>query len=297
MSDAQPAVPSLQDSPLFTRQGLITVALIIGALWLIAAAAETLWVTIVIGVLTLAILGGLAWVYRWAKKQQSKQLEMMQMLQAAQASPEARREVLDKLQAEPGANQDAMTKLARAQLEAQEDPDKAIATLESLDLSQIPAQAADEVRGLRVQLYLARNRVKDARAVADEIKAGAGTNAQSKAMLAAVVAEAFARTGKHEEALALLEGIQFGDPELGQIRYLLVFARIFANFASGKKERVRKDMLALAQENPQLLGRFVQPGPGIHLDLRKLATDVLQDSPEMRKLMRGQQQAMMRGAR
>lgn len=297
MSDAQTPVPGLQDSPLFTRQGLITVALIIGALWLIAAAAGTMWVTIAIGVLTLAILGGLAWVYRWAKKQQQKQLDMMQMLQAAQASPEARREVLGKLQEQPGTTQDVMTKLARAQLEAQEDPDAAIATLESLDISQIPAQAADEVRGLRVQLYLARNRVKDARAVADEIKAGAGTNAQSKAMLAAVVAEAFARTGKHEEALALLEGLNFGDPELGQIRYLLIFARIFAHFAAGKKERVRKDMLALSQENPQLLGRFVQPGPGIHLELRKLATDVLSDSPEMRKMARMQQQAMMRGAR
>jgi hypothetical protein len=297
MSQAQPAVPSLQDSPLFTRQGLITIALIIGALWLIAAAAGTTWVTVTIAVLTVALLGGLTWVYFWAKKQQKKQLDMLNLMQAAQESPEARRQVLSQLQAEPAGSQDVMTKLARAQLEAQEDPDKAILTLESLDISQVPGQAADEVRGLRVQLYLARNRIKDARAVADEIKAGAGTNGQSKAMLAAVVAEAFARTGKHDQALALLEDLNFQDPELGQIKYLLLFGRIFANFAAGKKERVRKDMVALASENPQLLGRFVQPGPGIHLDLRKMATEVLQDNPEMRKMQRMQQQAMMRGAR
>lgn len=288
-----PNDPTQAMSPLLNRNTLMTVAGIIVALWLIALVTGSKIVVGIVAVLTLVILGGVVYVWRMAKKQKA----MLDLLQGATASPEARKAALEQLTAGDKSGKDVLSQIARAQLQAQDDPDAALATLESIDLAKVPAAAADEVRTFRAQMYLYKNRVKDARNLADDIKLSNAANAQSRAMMTAVVAETWARTGKADAALAILEDVKFDDPEAAQVRVPLLFARVFAYFQSGKKERARKDLETLMKVDMNLLGRFAMPGHGAPFELQKMAQEVLRSHPEMRKMARNQQQGAFRRGR
>lgn len=280
----------MPESPLFSRNGLLTIAGIIGALWLIAAVAGSTWVTVVIALLTLAIVGFLYWGWRQVQRQKS----MLQIIQSASASPEARQQAIAQLQ---GQGSDAMALLARAQLEAQDSPDRALATLEAIDLAKAPDAVAQEVRAVRAQLYLFKGKLTEARDMADAIRPGEGSGAQARAMLTAVVAEAWARTGKHDAALTLLADVKPDDPELGQAKLPLLFARVFANFAANKRDKARKDLETLMAIDVNLLGRYAMPGQRVHPELQKLAQEVLRSHPDMKRMMRQQQQQSFRRTR
>lgn len=279
-NSAQPAL----DSPLFNRKNLgIAVAALV-VLWLTAAMTGSKWVLGLMGVLTLAAAGGLIWVYRLVKRQRA----MVSLLQSAQGSPEARRAALAQLQ---GDDKDVLKRVARAQLEAQDDPKLAIATLESIDLSKVPATSQDDVRVLRAQLYLACGRLRDAANMAEGINLGAAPNAQAKAMVTAIVGEAWARTGKADRALVILDDLKIDDVEMGQAAVLARMAKVFATFHAGKKDRARKELEALMKLDVNYLGRFVQPGGAVHLELQQLARTVAMSHPEVRK----QQKQAQRG--
>jgi len=288
-----PRTPELPEVPLFNKKALSTVAAITAAVWLTALVSGSKIVIIAVAVLTVALLGLLGWAWRQVQKQK----KVLALLQSAQGSPEARQAALAELAAADPANKDVLSRIAKAQLQAQEDPDGALATLSGIDLAKVPSDAADQVRAFRCQLLLLKNRAKDARDLADQITVPSTGPLAQRAMLAAVVAEAWARTGKATEALVVLEGIDPGHADLAQVRPLVLYARVFAWFATGKKERCVKDMKALMAQDMNLLGRFVAPGPGIHLDLRRLATEVLQDHPDVRKMARHQAVQMARRMR
>jgi tetratricopeptide (TPR) repeat protein len=271
--------------PLLNKRALTTVAGVTVLVWVTAAMTGSKIVLVGVGILTAALAGLLFWAWRQAQKQQ----KMMQLLQQAQGSPEARQAALAQLALQDPKGADAIGQIAKAQIEAQESPDKALETLQGIDLSKVPGEAADQVRTFRAQLLLLKNRTREARDLADQINVPATGPKPSRAMMAAVVAEAYARTGKTEVALALLEEWKVNDPELEQMKPMLLYASVFANFAAGKKERAKKDMKALMEMDMNLLGRFVQPGPGIHIELRQIAGEVLQSHPDMRKMARSQQ--------
>ncbi|MFZ4580125.1 MAG: hypothetical protein ACOYOB_17200, partial [Myxococcota bacterium] len=289
MTDKKTPAPldaaALGPAQLLSRNSLLTIGGIIAALWLIAAVSGHWIVTTIMAVLTLAILGGLFWLYRLARKQR----DVMSLLQGAGASPEARAAALLQLQAKDGGSKDVIHRIARAQLEAQTDPDKAILTLEGIDLKKIQAAAADEVRALLGQLYLWKGRVSEARTLADDIKLANAGNGQSRALMIAVQGESWARTGKHEAALELLNDLKLDDPELAQIRVPLLMARVFATYACGKREKTRKDLMLLMKEDVNLLGRFVSPGQKVHPELQKIAREVLAAHPDMKRMQRQQQ--------
>jgi hypothetical protein len=293
-TSSPPAKPSGGGAPPtvagFQWSRLAIVGGILAALWVTAFATNSKIFVIVVGVITVVVLGGLAWIYRWARKQR----EMMELLQSASVSPEARREALAKLAAKDGADKDVMNAIARAQLEAQEDPDKALETLEKVDLKKVPATMGDDVRAFRAQLYLLKGRKQEARELADEIKLSQAGSAEARGMLAATVAEAWARTGKHKEALDLLQTIKPDDPDFAQAKVPLLFARIYAQFAAGQRDGVRRDMGALAKQDVNLLGRFVMPQAKVHPELQKMARDVLMKNPEMRKMAQKQQRMVRR---
>lgn len=276
MSD--PSQPNL-DSPLFNRKNLGLGLGILAALWLTAAMTGSKIVLGIMGVVTLAAAGGLVWVYRLVKKQRS----VVSLLQSAQASPEARLAALAQLQ---GDDKDVLKMIARAQLEAQDDPKKAIATLEMLDLGKVPSTSQDDVRVLRAQLYLATGRLRDAAMMADGINLGAAPNASAKAMVTAIVGEAWARTGKADRALVILDELKLDDPDLGQAAILARMAKIFASFHAGKKDRARKELENLMRLDVNYLGRFVMPGGAVHLELQQLAKQVAMNHPDMRKQQR-----------
>lgn len=271
--------------PLLNKKALLTVGGITLGVWATALATGNVWVIGLVAVLTVALVGLLLWALNMAKKQK----EVVALLQKAQGSPEARKAALEELAARDPKGADAMGAIARAQLEAQENPDKALETLAGIDLSKLPQDAADQVRAFRCQLLLLKNRARDARDLADQIQVPSTGPKPARVMMASVVAEAWARTGKHTEALVLLEDFKIDDPEIGEMKPVLLFARAFAHFAAGRKERCKKDMAALMAQDINLLGRFVQPGPGIHIELRQIAAEVLQSHPEARKMARAQQ--------
>lgn len=276
MSDQN--LPTL-DSPLFNRKNLGLAVGILVALWLTAAMTGSKIVLGIMGVVTLAAIGGLIWVYRLVTKQR----EMVALLQSAQGSPEARRAALAQLK---GDDKDVLKVVARAQLEAQDDPKQALATLEGLDLGKVPATSQDDVRVLRAQLYLATGRLREAAMMADGINLGAAPNAQAKAMVAAIVGEAWARTNNAERALVVLDDIKLDGEDLGQAGILVRMARVFAAFHSGKKERARKELEGLMKLDVNYLGRFVMPGGAVHLELQQIAKQVAMTHPDVRKQQR-----------
>lgn len=271
--------------PLLNKKALMTVGGITLGVWVTALATGNVWVIGFVAVLTVALVGLLLWALNMAKKQK----EVMALLQKAQGSPEARKAALEELAARDPKGADAMGAIARAQLEAQENPDKALETLAGIDMSKLPQDAADQVRAFRCQLLLFKNRARDARDLADQIQVPSTGPMAQRVMMSAVVAEAWARTGKANEAMVLLEDFKVDDPEIGEMKPMLLFARVFTHFGVGRKERCKKDMAALMAQDINLLGRFVQPGPGIHIELRQIAAEVLQSHPEARKMARAQQ--------
>lgn len=298
MTDKIPAAPNPQDvqpglPPIVNKTALTLAGAVIAGLWILAAATESLIMVIVAAVLTVVVIGGLVWVYRLARKQR----DVLELLQAGAASPEARRQALEQLSAKDAGGKDVLTQLARAQLLAHENPDAALAALEGVDLSKAPGPVADEVRTFRAQMYLFKNRVNEARNLVDDINLSNASNPQSRAMMTAVVAEAWGRSGKHDAALELLADVKLDDPELVQIRPMVLFARVFASFAAGKKERARKDLELLMRQDMNLLGRFVMPGQKVHPELKKIAEEVLRSHPDMRKMARQAQQSPFRRPR
>ncbi len=273
------STPSASTTPFQWRNIAIIVG-VLGVAWLTALATGSKIFLVVVGVITVTVLGLLGYVYRWYTKQR----DMMELLKTANLSPQARKEALAKLQSASGADKDVMNLVARAQLEAQEDPEKALTTLESIDMKKAPAMIADDVRAFRAQLYLMLGRPSEARPLADEINVKNAQQPEARGMMAATVAQTWARTGKHKEALELLQTIKPDDAEYGQARMPLLMARVYACFAGGQLENVKRDLGALVRQDPNLLAVFVNPKGKAPPQLQKIAKDVLQRSPEARKL-------------
>jgi hypothetical protein len=249
---------------------------VIGA-WVFAISTGSLIAEIVVGVLTLALFVVLGLSFRMLNKQK----KVVSLLQGSTASPEARKEALAKLTESKDA--DSPTSIfARAQLQAQDDPDAALRLLDRVELKAYPPMMQDDVSLLRVQLCLGLGRTQEARKSADLINLDNPQRAQSRAMGAAIVAEAWARTGKSKDALALIETIEYPKDNREQIETQVRIARVFARFASNQRGAARNELNALANDNPDYLGRFVLPQFRVHPELQKLARSVLQSHPSAR---------------
>lgn len=186
-------------------------------LWVLAFMAQPLvgwWGVGIAGVLTLVALGFGLYVWNLTRKSQN----IVEILKTAKDA-ESRKAALEQLKAQAGGEgKDALNALAQAQLVAQDDPESAMRILEGIDLKKAPSVIQDDVRANLALMYLVNGRVKDARPLVDQITLDRQPQAKARAMYAAVMAETFARTGKHDEALKLLETYKADDPENGEIR-------------------------------------------------------------------------------
>jgi hypothetical protein len=261
------------------RKNLIIIGVITLAVWAFAISTESLAFLIVVGVLTLALLGLLVWALRLTKKQQ----RLVSLLEGAATSPEARREALNKLSTDKDANE-ATHVFARAQLEAADNPAKALETLEALELSSAPPYLQDDIALLRAQLYLHFGRHKDARPMVDRVNVDNPQRKEGRAMMAAIIGETWARTGKANEALTLLDSVDFDKEPSEQLRAQLLIARIFARFASGKKPAAKKDIQTLSELDVNYLGRFLMPQFRVHLELQKMVRSVAERHPQVRRM-------------
>lgn len=222
------------------------------AIWLLAISfwqglesVIPLWVA---GGLTVAGLG----VALLVRRNLAKSQELGQLATGADASPER----MQKLEARV-AKGDASAILTKAQLEMQKDPKKALATLEGADLNKVQKAMANQIRVTRALIHLNQGELKAARDLCEGVDLDKAPDAKSKANLAAVVAEAWARTGNPIEASEILEPHDPDSGSLEDLRVQLLRARAFAEAHRKRVDPMRKALKELEGVNPQLLAVFV----------------------------------------
>jgi hypothetical protein len=254
-----------------------TIGIIAGAfaiLWVTAAMAQSYsngawWGWLMIGLVAAATIAGIGFgIYIWRLTQKSRGIVEI-LSQATDA--EGRKRAIAAL--EQRDSKDAMAALARAQLVARESPHEAMKILEAIDIEKAPAVVQDDVRANLGFLYLMTNRTKEARALADDLRLDRQPNAKAKAMYAAVASEAFARTGKPEEAKKLLETYDANDPEYGDMQGMLLRAQVFTYAATKNRGLAQKAMEKLAKMDPNMLAPFM--GKGIKPELAEMARKAL----------------------
>ena len=288
--EASPAAPpdAAPEAPAAPQAGIPRKTWILlgggtAAAWAFAFYTGSTWVLSIVGVLTVALIGAIVWALRTIRKHRST----ASLLQGAAASPEARREALAKLSEAKDASS-PMNVFARAQLLSADDPKAALKLLGTVELRNYPPAMQDDVSLLQTQLYLGLGRTADARKSADVMNLDNPQRKEIRALAASIVAEAWARTGKPKEALALLDTITLPKKDAEQIGLQIRIARIFARFAANQRGPARAELAALAGEDPNYLGRFVMPQFRVHPELQRLARSVLGEHPAARPRIKAQ---------
>jgi cbb3-type cytochrome oxidase subunit 3 len=284
--DAPPGPPTVGG---ISRKALLWIGGVTLAIWAFAINTGNTVVLMVVGTLTLVLIGVLIWAMRTIRKHKST----LSLLQGAAASPEARRDALAKL----SEGKDAKTPtnvFARAQLLASDEPLDALKLLGSIELRNYPPAMQDDVSLLQTQLYLRLGRTADARTSADLMNLDNPQRKEIRPLAASIVAEAWARTGKPKEALALLDTIELPKKDAEQIALQARFARVFARFAANQRGQARSELAALADDDLNHLGRFVAPQFRVHPELQKLARMVFEQHPGARRHIKAQSKGQPR---
>jgi type II secretory pathway pseudopilin PulG len=275
-----PAAPPAAGIP---RKTWIIMGVVTAAIWAFAISTRSTIVLGIVGALTAVLIGVLLWALRTIRKHRST----VSLLQGAAASPEARREALAKLSGGKDASSPTNV-FARAQLLAADDPQAALKLLGTVELRNYHPSMQDDVSLLQTQLYLRLGRTADARKSADVMNLDNPQRKEIRALAATIVAEAWARAGKPKEALALLDTVELPKKDAEQIALQARVARIFARFAANQRGPARAELSALADEDPNQLGRFVLPQFRVHPELQKLARSVLEQHPSSRRHIKAQ---------
>lgn len=270
--------PAPQQQIGFPKKTLYWIGGITIAVWAFAIQTGSTIFMIIVGVLTLLLAAVLLRAFFFIKKQKN----VVGLLQGAATNPERRKEALEKLEAGKDAN--APTNLfARAQLMAADDPQGALKVIEKMPLEKFPPAMQDDVALLKTQLYLSLGRTADARKNADTINLDNPERKAARPLAGSIVAEAWARTGKPKEALALLDSIELPKKDGEQIAVQMQVARVFARFAANQRKQAETELVSLSDKDVNLLGRFLDPRFRVHPELQKLARRVLERNPIARR--------------
>lgn len=246
-------------------------------LWMFAAWLNKGWFFILTAVVTLALGGVIVWAYRFATRSR----KVADIVKGADTK-EARKEALDKLETD-FKKSDTAAIFAKAQLEMQDDPRRAQKTLEQVNLDKVMAPMADEARAQRAMIHLMYGETDEARALADKVDMTRHKEARTRAMMAAVVGEAWARTGQSKKAIELLETFDPQDATYSELRPQLLRARAFAYAWANDTKHMKATLRTLNGINTQFLMGFItkkkNPGGvasrGVHPMLEKEAYDMV----------------------
>jgi hypothetical protein len=230
--------------------------------------------------LTLAIAAIVIWAVRQAKKAKS----VAGILSKVETA-EDRKAALEQLEAGYGKNDPAAI-FAKAQLLLQEDPRKALEALEQIDLGKVLAPVADEARAQRAMIHLLLGEVTPARDLVDGIDLSRHQEARSRAMMGAVVAEAWARTGQAKKASDTIELFNPDDAEFEQLRPQLHRARAYVLAATGDTKGMRRSLKKLLDQDARLLAGFLTKRT--HPLLQKEAKKMLEQSGQVPRKMQVQ---------
>jgi hypothetical protein len=264
------------------KKQLIIIGVVLALAWAFAIYNESTVLIIIVAVLTALVVGVMVYAFRML----SKQRRVVSLLQQGAASPEGRKEALEKLNASKDAGSPTNV-FARGQLMANDDPKGALKLLESVELKTFPGPMQDDVSLLKAQLYLTQGQTQNARKCVDSMNLDNPARKEIRAFAASITAEAWARTGKPKEALALLETVTLPKDNREAIDLQCRISRVFAQFAANKRNQARLELVALADEDPNYLGRFVAPQFRVHPELQKLARTVAQQHPSARRVIKG----------
>ena len=245
--------------------------------WVVAIAIGHWIAFAVVGALSVVVAGLLIWALRFAKKSRA----VAQIVQGAD-SPEARKDALEKLGAD-FKKDDTAAVFARAQLEMQEDPRAALKTLETLNLTKVMAPIADEARAQRAMIHLMLGETDEARGLVDKVDMTRHKEPKTRATMAAVVGEAWARTGQANKAVDLLQTFDPDDPIYTDLKPQLLRARAFAYAWSNDIKQMKHTLKRLQGINAQFLMGFITkkknpmgvPPRGVHPVLEKEAYDMV----------------------
>lgn len=250
------------DSPLAAEQlkGMIgRIAIPVVAVWLVGGLVAGFAQTTTVRVIALsipALVSVLAVaVVIWAVRQSKKAQGVASILSGVE-SAEDRKAALEKLDASYKPN-DPTAVFARAQLEMQDDPKKALATLEKIDLSKVMGAVADETRAQRAMIHLTLGDIGPARQLVDNIDLGRQRDAKTRAMLTAICSEAWARTGNAKKSVELLGVIDPEDVVYEQLRPQLYRAQAYAYAYTNDLKGMRKALKKLTAIDVRLLGGFM----------------------------------------
>lgn len=289
MADAPaPTAPPGQVVGGISKKALLIVLVVVGLAWAFALQTGSTVLVIIVAVLTALVAAVLIWALRMLKKQRS----LLGLVQGATQSTEARRDAIAALASGKDAGKPEKV-FARAQLLAADDPKAALDLIEPMPMKDFPAAMQDDVALLLTRLYLGFGRTADARKHADRMNLDNPARAEARPIAASLVAEAWARTGKAKEALALIETVTLPKKaeEAEQITVQLKVARVFAKFASGQRGPAKAELGALAADDINHLGRFLMPQFRVHPQLQQLARQVLDAHPARKKMAPRQRRA------
>jgi hypothetical protein len=249
LAKPDPSVPA--KPPFDLRKIVIRVGLVVMVIWAVAIAIRHWIAYSVAGAVTVAVIGVSIWLRQYMKKSEA----LGSILREADTE-EGRKAALEKLQAgfKKG---DTQAVLARAQLEMQEDPRKALITLESVNLDRVLGPIADQFRAMRAMIHLTLGDTAQARALADKLDLGKQQEAKTRAMFATVAGEAWARSGQAKKAVETLELFSPEDPEFAELRVQMWRARAFAYAGANDMKGAGRALRKLADMNPQILGMFI----------------------------------------
>jgi len=191
----------------------------------------------------------------WVQRQAKKARGVASILSKVE-SAEDRKAALAELDASYKKN-DPTAVFAKAQLEMQDDPKKALATLEQIDLTKVLAPVADETRAQRAMIHLTLGDVGPARQLVDNIDLGRTRDAKTRAMLTAVCAEAWARSGNAKKAAETVALLDPEDAEYEKLRPQLYRAQAYAFAHTNDVKNMRRVLKRLVQIDVRLLGGFM----------------------------------------
>jgi len=233
--------------PIALRAGIPLVLLWIGAFVLPG------WIPkAVMGGLTVALAGLVLWAFRYA----SRSRRVAEIVRGSSDTAEARKDAIAKLETD-FKKDDTAAVFAKAQLQLQEDPREALRTLETIKLDKVLSPVADEARAQRAMIHLILGETDEARQLVDVIDMSKQKEPKTRATMAAIVGEAWARSGQAKRAVDLLETIDPDDEIYADLRPQLLRARAFAYAWASDTKQMKQVLRKLGQLNPQYLMGFV----------------------------------------
>jgi hypothetical protein len=271
---AKPSSDAPDKPPVDLKKAFVRVGAVVVVVWIIAIALAhwSIVPVVVAGVLTALAAAAGVWVVRYVNRSRV----LGALLRSAGDTEEGRKEALRKIETDFKKG-DVQAAIARAQLEMQDDPRKALSTLESIDLGKQMSPVADQVRCTRATIHLQLGELSEARALVDKMELGKQQETKTRAMFAAVAAETWGRTGQAKKAVELLDVFNPEDPELSEMRIQMWRARAFAYAGVGDMKGVGRALRKLAEMSPQLLGMFVA-AKKVHPMLQQEAKQLLMRS-------------------